>query len=151
VLKAWYSLQEKNTKELQVANNTIIWGNSNVKHNGKVLMFKEWVDAGIIFLKDITVGNRFISLDELSKMIVSAVNMFQLYKLIGSIPDSWKTKIRNNEVICDRKSRTLFETKNRNLKHISQLKTKDMYLSTDISLLTIHGIMFLCLKLKIES
>ena len=97
VLKAWYALQNKNNKNRNVSNvskNTIIWCNANVRHRGKVLLFEEWIKAGIIYMKDIIVNDRFLNLGELANVVKSPLILFSLHKLINAIPKKWKEEIK---------------------------------------------------------
>ena len=49
--------------------NQIIWNNSDVKCNNKVLMFHKWKDAGIVSLSDVVINNRFMNLTELRQIV----------------------------------------------------------------------------------
>ena len=137
ILKAWYTLQSKTETNTSVNRNTILWGNTNIRHKNKVLFFKEWIKTGIIHMKDIIVNNRFLNVNEVSQIIKNPLNMFMLHKLINAIPKAWKNEVRSNSLSSNkRKPSTLFKIQNRSktFEHISILGTKEIYnlLNTDI-------------------
>ncbi len=100
VLKSWFSLKEKNTdsstQNVHTLEDQIIWYNSNVKFRNKLLMFKKWKDAGIMFLSDIVVNNRFVNLIELGQLVRCPNYLFDFQKILTAIPRHWKTLISNN-------------------------------------------------------
>ena len=63
-----------------VLEDQIIWYNNNIKFRNKLLMFKKWKDAGIMYLSDIVTNNRFISLFELRQIFQRVQMMFLNYK-----------------------------------------------------------------------
>ena len=130
VLKAWYALQNKNNKNRNVSNvskNTIIWCNANVRHRGKVLLFEEWIKAGIIYMKDIIVNDRFLNLGELANVVKSPLILFSLHKLINAIPKKWKEEIKTKNISSTRVQSNLLIHSNKNIKHVSILQTRDIY------------------------
>jgi hypothetical protein len=103
-------------------------GNNDVRHHGHVLYFKNWINAGLIHLKDIVVNDRFINLSELSNVIMSPLNLFNLHKLIASIPKVWKNKVKHKGVSSSaRKSKTFVKFKGKTLNLISGVITKQIY------------------------
>ena len=66
--------------------NQIIWNNSDVKCNNKLLMFQKWKDAGIVYLSDVVIGNRLMNLNELLQIVQCPRNVFTLQKLLTAIP-----------------------------------------------------------------
>ena len=42
-----------------VYKNDILWGNDNVGYKGEMLYYTKWISAGIIYLHDILIDNRF--------------------------------------------------------------------------------------------
>ena len=77
MIKAWYLLQEKRKKVQGVHRNDLLWGNNHVRYKGKMLYYKKWIQAGIVYLHDIVIGDRFINIAELSKKINCPTNMFK--------------------------------------------------------------------------
>ena len=94
VLKSWFLLKEKNNytsiQDVQVLDDQIIWYNSNIKFRNKLLMFKKWKDAGIMYLSDIVVNNRFINVIELREMIRCPNDVFNLQTILTAIPKNGK-------------------------------------------------------------
>ena len=127
VLKAWYTLQEKRREVRDVHENDIMWGNTNVRYKGQVFFYTKWINAGILRLKDIVTGDRFINLTELSTKIKCPKNMFNLYKLMISIPENWKKVIKKRKLSSHvRKENTTFIVYDKE-RHISELQTKNIY------------------------
>ena len=100
VWKAWsfYSYQEEisNYKEIL---NQLLWFNSSIKIENKVVFFKDWYIAGIHYIYDIVdiMTGRFHSFD----VIVTNFNLnpnkrLQYYQLISAIPKTWKDCIKTN-------------------------------------------------------
>ena len=81
VIKTWFKLRDKVYKENNFTENEIIWGNKHIRYNGKILYNSKWIQAGIISIKDIVTGKRFINLAELSNRVNFASNIFDLHKI----------------------------------------------------------------------
>jgi len=125
VLTAWFSLKERIIDQTEPTQYTILWGNRNIKYNGSPLFYTKWINAGIIYLKDIVIGNRFINMTELTNIIKCPTNFAKLGKLLNTIPREWRLKVKNNDV-CSGKECTMFNI-NEKKKHMSVLQTKDVY------------------------
>ena len=92
-----------------------------------MLYYAKWIKAGIVYLHDIVIGDRFINITELSNKINCLTNMFKLHKLLVAIPDKWKSEVKKKNVcLNEKKSCTIFNVKS-NLKHIGILQTKEIY------------------------
>ena len=102
VLQSWFTLKEKNTtnviEEAGVLQNQIIWNNSDIKFRNKLLMFKKWKDAGIVYLSDLVISNRFINLTELRQLVRCPNNVFNLQKLLTAITQKWKMLNLKNKI-----------------------------------------------------
>ena len=117
----------KRKKGEGVHKNDILWRNDDVRYKGKIIYYTKLIKAGIVYLHDIVIGDRFINITELSKKINCPTNMFKLHKLLVAIPDKWKSKVKKKNVcLNEKKSCTIFSVKN-NLKHIDILQTKEIY------------------------
>ena len=64
--------------------NQIIWNNSDVKCNNKILMLKKWKDAGIVYMSDVASNNRFMNLTELRQIVRCPRKCLQFAKTIIS-------------------------------------------------------------------
>lgn len=127
VLRSWTLLQKENQYGVKVNENHIIWGNNQIRYKGEVLYFKKWINANIIYLKDIISDNRFINLKELENKVQCPKNFFNIYTLLTSIPEEWKRDIENKKVCkLKNKSNTVF-TINNKAKYICEIQTKEIY------------------------
>ena len=126
ILESWYYLQSKCNKSN--SNNSILWGNDNIRHNGKILFFPKWIQAKIFCLKDIVIENRIMNLKDLEKRLKCPYNLFNLHKLAASISECWKTKIRKGDLSwCKESKNTLLEINAGNFVHVSKLSSKNIY------------------------
>ena len=66
--------------------NQIIWNNIDVKCNNKISMFQIWKDAGIVYLSDVVINNRFMNLTDLKTIVRCPRNVFSLQKLLTTTP-----------------------------------------------------------------
>ena len=84
-------------KYVEVANvldilNEVIWNNSNIRFQNKILMFPKWQRAGIVKLKHIIDRNgQWKSPNDLSTLIGLQPMMFnfQFSKIKKAIPSQW--------------------------------------------------------------
>ena len=106
--------------------NQIIWNNSDVKCNNKVLMFHKWKDAGIVYLSDVVINNRFVNVTELRQIVQCPRNVFNLQKLLTAI-QAWKILISKNKFDSNNPESYLLFRMGKNTKHIATLSTKQIY------------------------
>ena len=96
---AWIDLKElidsqadMNYQSCEIKNEEL-WFNSKVKgHDGKVLFFKRWFNAGIMQIKDLLKNSECISLREVENLFEKKhASLFQEYfVVINAIPRIWK-------------------------------------------------------------
>ena len=68
-----------------------IWGNRFITNNNQVLFFKEWIDAGFIYVADLFKNGKFIQQHYLLEKLHSKSKwIVQYLSLKQSIPYSWK-------------------------------------------------------------
>ena len=127
IIKTWFKLREKVDKDTNVTENELIWANKHIRYKGAILYNKKWIQAGITRLKDVIKGNRFINLAELSIKVKSVTNIFDLHKLISSIPKKWKEKITNRKLSTDHKQSFIMFMINNKLRHICDIESKSLY------------------------
>ena len=68
----------------------IIWGNMRIKHKGKSLLFRNWIQYGIIFIKNILSENGLISEHVIFNKLHNKRNWiaeFNIWK--NSLPKTW--------------------------------------------------------------
>ena len=107
--------------------NQIIWNNSDVKCNNKVLMFHKWKDAGIVYLGDVVINNRFMNLTELRQIVQCPRNVFNLQKLLTAISKAWKILISKNKFDSNIPESNLMFRMGKNIKHIATLSIKQIH------------------------
>ena len=99
---AWFDLKEKNEgnsvfnfQYLDVKNEDL-WFNSNVKdHNGKIIFFKRWYNAGILKVDDIVKDHELMSLKEIEFLFDKKyASLFHEYNtVINAIPKVWRSRL----------------------------------------------------------
>ena len=76
--------------------NEDLWFNSNVKdHNGKIIFFKRWYDAGILKVDDIVKDHELMSLKEIEFLFdKTCASLFHEYNtVINAIPKVWRSRL----------------------------------------------------------
>ena len=79
----------------------ILWNNSNVKVEGNTIMYTNWFSYGIKYFEDVydTTAKAVYSYRRLSEKYNLPEGDFLKYlTLIHSIPNAWKTNIKNENV-----------------------------------------------------
>lgn len=99
ILIAWSKLNKKDT----VLNYSyqIIWNNSNIKVATQTIMYKNWYQAGIKYLKDIYdyTTKKIYSFEKLRELYNLPYTDFLKYlSLIQSIPNNWKGQLKHENI-----------------------------------------------------
>ena len=84
---------------------------------GEMLYYTKWISAGIIYLHDIVIDNRFINLSELSKKIKCPTNVFKFQKFFSAIPDKWK-RVEKNQTNKQNKTKNKKRLSSQEKKHV---------------------------------
>lgn len=71
----------------------ILWLNSYIKVNNKVLCNVAAWNAGLIAVGDLCDGNTFLSFEQVEHKFGTVLNWFEHQQLISAIPNIWKQKI----------------------------------------------------------
>ena len=74
----------------------IIWGNKYIQIKGKTIYFKLWNNSNINFIDDLIdkEGNFLKGKKILEKLTVSTNWIDEYHKIVKSIPNNWKEKLR---------------------------------------------------------
>ena len=139
IFKAWCVINSitKQSKNTQCGIlNEVIWYNSNITQGGKPLFLKEWLEAGILTIRDIVDEAGFIDYLEIRQKMKSraarATCFFDLERVKKCMKTIWKNVLRDVEL-------GYFDNNNHNVKNppslkvrgkkyqIWQLKTKTFY------------------------
>ena len=89
----------------------ILWNNSNVKVEGNTIMYTNWFSNGIKYFEDVydTTAKALYSYGRLSEKYNLPEGDFLKYlTLIHSIPNAWKTNIKNENVNIPKRPSIIF-------------------------------------------
>jgi len=97
VWKAWchFNFQE-NIEDPEVIYHQSLWYNSLIRVNNKICIYRRWIDAGIMWISNITKeqGNcMFLKHNELEQKYSMTIPFTEYYGLIKSIPKEWHIKL----------------------------------------------------------
>ena len=99
----------------------IIWGNENFKQRGQCLYFKSWIDAGLIYVKDVLDANgQFISEQTLLQKVQNHANWMIEFLTI-------KRALKGSTTICESENHKHINI----LKHAPSLYHKGKYFTLD--------------------
>ena len=74
----------------------IIWGNEEIKLFNKSLIFKEWIESGIILIDDLINENGDIAENAIYDKLINKRNWIsEIISLKQAIPNSWKVILRS--------------------------------------------------------
>ena len=121
IINTWLQINQSNkltSKTYESIRKSVIWGNREIKFQGQCLIFKNWIDSGIIFVNDIIdmQGNLsdffiFNNLRNKSDWIS------EISKLKAAIPAAWKYILKDEASIKSKVKTSLKITVNANNKH----------------------------------
>ena len=92
----WFKLtyKSKNLSEEEI-NNQVIWYNSLIKINGKMVLCKSLANNGLIFLYQLFDDNgQFKTVEQLTNEYGKGYSWLELSSLLRAIPIEWKTQIK---------------------------------------------------------
>ena len=70
--------------------NQILWYNSEIKINNKMVFFRKWYERGIIYVKDLVFERRIASKNELQTCYELTIDQMDYNALLSAIPNDWK-------------------------------------------------------------
>ena len=129
IFSSWHDLLQNRVLNIQQIQIQPLWCNSNILVDGKTVCNKQWIDCGIIFIKDICGDNgNILSLDQLSNKYRMHFNFLEYLSLTRAIPHVWKqhltdTPISVNFNLDDSPMVTIQNIQ----KDISKLRCRDFY------------------------
>ena len=108
LLCTWFTVKQVNyVKDIHHTYGSVtkemIWLNCDIKFKGKALLYKNWIKSGILFLGDIVIGNRFLTVKELKdKLIYYDGRWLSEYaKIRAAIQQRWRRIIKYGEQVHD--------------------------------------------------
>ena len=91
--------------------NTLIWYNSEIKITNKPVIYKNWYNSGVKYLKDILENNTILNFQQFRDKYQCGTLM-KYNGIIDAIPQKWKQILQSNENIEKRKFDKLNDMKN---------------------------------------
>ena len=100
MLTSWAELHYLDMFQVTHFENEIIWNNSNIKYNNKVMYFKNWIEKGVFKINQLVENGRWKSFDQINDMLSmnSLCITFQYMKIKSAFPKYWFDKLSNNQV-----------------------------------------------------
>ncbi len=84
----------------------ILWNNQRININCIPLFYKQWMEKGIIFLKDVLDGRgNIMTADEIKDKYGIQMNFLDYASIVKAIPQEWKHWARENVKCIDMRSR----------------------------------------------
>ena len=94
VLAGWCKINNYDTNMIA---KEIIWNNSKIKCNSKVLFYRDWYEKGIKFIEHIYDfrQRKFHTLEQLQNLYnISENNFLKYYNIVSNITNEWKNKLK---------------------------------------------------------
>ena len=89
VVEEWARLNFSEPIEENEKINQIIWYNSYITVNKKMLFWKEWYERGIHYVKDLLQNGKIMTIQQLNDCYDVHVTQMQYNSLISAIPKGW--------------------------------------------------------------
>ena len=89
VFEAWFTyVRIKRNNEARYSEKEIIWLNSNIRIEGKPILWSKQLDAGLIYISQLFRNGKLRSAIELNNLY--KIDIMQLNSLISAIPQEWR-------------------------------------------------------------
>ena len=97
VVLAWTKVNYRPPSNKSEVMNQILWLNSGIQLGSKMLNWKTWIEAGILFISDVVrEDGQLITWDELGRSFnTRSVNWLEYNTLCSCIPPEWCDMIRS--------------------------------------------------------
>ena len=95
ILITWSKLNKKH--EAVYYSNEILWNNSNIKAGNRTLLYKNWLQTGIKYIKDIYDYSlkKIYSFEELTGLYnLPRTDFLKYISLVQNIPNHWKAQLK---------------------------------------------------------
>ena len=100
ILKSWFELNENKKQPITPIDicKEMIWGNDLIKFDGKVLIYQNWINSDILYIKDILDNNNTINENMILQKLIQKQNWISEFKTLQTaIPKLWLEKVKNFE------------------------------------------------------
>ena len=99
IIDAWCEYNYYTPKDKVHILNQLIWLNSFIKIDKKVVLYNSWLQAGVIYIKDLIDANgSFLEYGEFCTKYNLQTNRLLYYGIIHSIPNPWKKIIKDRTI-----------------------------------------------------
>ena len=97
LLKAWCKFTFKPPQSDQEVHSEVIWYNSNIRVNNKVINYPNWINKGIKYVNDLcTTEGKLLTYQEFCQKYSFRPPKLKFNGIISAIPKQWKEKLSFN-------------------------------------------------------
>jgi len=98
IFSFWSEIYTTKVKDSKDAYNQVLWNNSLIRVDNQPIMYKAWVEKGILTIADLFDANgTILALDQLSEKHNLDIRFMDYCSLSNAIPKEWKNLIRNKQ------------------------------------------------------
>ena len=104
VLHAWAMFNYHVAIASEEKINQVLWYNSHITISGNMVCKTNWIDAGIIYVKDLLFEGHIMSFHQFNQIYGDrvTVNALEFNSLISTIPRDWRKKYSDNDEYCSK-------------------------------------------------
>ena len=108
----------------------IIWGNKFIKHKGKCLLYKHWIETGIIFINDLLTEEGNLDTNYIFNKLQNKQNWIsEINSVIQSIPKGWMKGLRKIDSIKTQiNTKHIIEANELDIKQMTNKQTYNTYI-----------------------
>jgi len=122
VLDSWYKLHSQKPACATDIGNEILWNNRYITVEGQPVLYKHWIDKGIININHLlTCNGKLLSPDDLKSKYNLTTTFMEYSSLVSAIPKQWLQKPSNKTVYELSDMHNLFHD------NVSKLNSKNVY------------------------
>ena len=89
ILKAWARINAHTPTGVTQVTQQVLWYNSLIKSNGKLLFYKKWAKLSIVKFEQLLSDTRLKTCQELIEQYGKGINIIDYHRLIKAIPKEW--------------------------------------------------------------
>ena len=121
LLSAWAELHHRNMFDVTDIQNEIIWYNSNITDQHRLLYFKDWHEKGIFKVSQLFETGSLKDLEHINEMLTtkSLLTLFHYARIKASFPKYWVDYLKRTDHGEEQKQQNI------NINGLIQIKTGD--------------------------
>ena len=133
LLYSWAELHYLNIFHVTQIQNEIIWNNTNIKFQNKLLYFKMWHEKGVVKINQLIENGSWKDFEQINEMMRtnSLSTIFQYARIKTAFPRFWLDKLTKNQIGEHTKqimqNNRLFQIKTGDFIDITITKAKQFY------------------------